>query len=44
METPDYRLFETIIILSDNVIFAGDFYFNLACFKCAKENSSGPVL
>ena len=41
---PNFRLFETINNLSDNVMFVGDFNSKLEAFGCAKKNSSGPVL
>ena len=41
---PNFRLFETINNLSDNVMFVGDFSSKLEAFGCAKENSSGPML
>ena len=41
---PNFRLFETINNLSDNVMFVGDFNQKLEAFSCAKKNSSGPML
>ena len=41
---PNFRLFETINNLSDNVMFVGDFNSKLEAFDCAKKNSSGPML
>ena len=41
---PNFRLFETISNLSDNVMFVGDFNSKLETFGCAKKNSSGPML
>ena len=41
---PNFRLFETINNLSDNVMFVGDFNSKLEAFGCAKKNSSGPML
>ena len=41
---PNFRLFETINNLSDNVMFVGNFNLKLEAFGCAKKNSSGPVL
>ena len=41
---PNFRLFETINNLSDNVMFVGDFNSKLEAFGCAKKNSSGPLL
>ena len=41
---PNFRLFETINNLSDNVMFVSDFNSNLEAFDCAKKNSSGPML
>ena len=41
---PNFRLFETISNLSDNVMFIGDFSSKLEAFGCAKKNSSGPML
>ena len=41
---PNFRLFETINDLSDNVMFVGDFNSKLEAFGCAKKNSSGPML
>ena len=41
---PNFRLFETINNLSDNVMFVGDFDSKLEAFGCAKKNSSGPML
>ena len=41
---PNFRLFETISNLSDNVMFVGDFNSKLEAFGCAKKNSSGPML
>ena len=41
---PNFRLFETINYLSDNVMFVGDFNSKLEDFGCAKKNSSGPML
>ena len=41
---PNFRLFETINILSDNVMFVGNFNSKLEAFGCAKKNSSGPML
>ena len=41
---PNFRLFETIDNLSDNVMFLGDFNSKLEAFSYAKKNSSGPVL
>ena len=41
---PNFRLFETINNLSDNVMFVGDFSSKLEAFGCAKKNSSGPML
>ena len=38
---PNFRLFETINNLSDNVMFVGDFNSKLEAFRCAKKNSSG---
>ena len=44
-ENPNFRLFETINSLSDNVMFVGDFNWKLVeAFGCAKKNSSGPML
>ena len=40
----NFRLFETINNLSDNVMFVGDFNSKLEAFGCAKKNSSGPML
>ena len=39
---PNFRLFETINNLSNNVMFVGDFNSKLEAFSCAKKNSSGP--
>ena len=41
---PNFRMFETINNLSDNVMFVGDFNSKLEAFGCAKKKSSGPVL
>ena len=41
---PNFRLFETINNLSDNVMFVGDFSSKLEAFGSAKKNSSGPML
>ena len=41
---PNFRLFETINNLSDNVMFVCDFNSKLEAFGCAKKNSSGPML
>ena len=41
---PNLSLFQSIISLSDNVMFVGDFNSKLASFGCAKENTSGPML
>ena len=41
---PNFRLFETINNLFDNVMFVGDFNSKLEAFCCAKKNSSGPML
>ena len=41
---PNFRLFETINNLSDNVMFVGDFNSKLEAFGCDKKNSSGPML
>ena len=41
---PNFRLFETINNLSDNVMFVSDFKSKLEAFGCAKKNSSGPML
>ena len=41
---PNFRLFETINNLSDNVMFVGDFNSKLEALGCAKKNSSGPML
>ena len=41
---PNFRLFETLNNLSDNVMFVGDFDSKLEAFVCAKKNSSGPML
>ena len=41
---PNFRLFETINNLSDNVMFIGDFNSKLEAFGCAKKNNSGPML
>ena len=41
---PNFRLFETINNLSDNVMFVGDFNSKLEAFGCAKKNSSGSKL
>ena len=41
---PNFRLFETINNLSDNVMFVGDFNSKLEAFGCAKKNSSDPML
>ena len=41
---PNFRLFETINNLSDNVVFVGDFDSGLEAFSCAKKDGSGPVL
>ena len=41
---PNFRLFETINNLSDNVIFVGDFNSKLEALGCDKKNSSGPML
>ena len=41
---PNFRLFETINNLSDNVMFVGDFNSKMEAFGCAKKNSSGPML
>ena len=41
---PNFRLFETINNLSDNVMFVGNFNSKLEAFSCAKKNSSGPML
>ena len=41
---PNFRLFDTINNLSDNVMFVGDFNSKLEDFGCAKKNSSGPML
>ena len=40
----NFRLFETINNLSDNVMFVGNFNSKLEAFGCAKKNSSGPML
>ena len=40
----NFRLFETINKLSDNVMFVGDFNSKLEAFGCAKKNSSAPML
>ena len=42
--SPNFRLFETINNLFDNVMFVGDFNSKLEAFGCAKKNSSGPML
>ena len=41
---PNLSLFETINILSDNVMLVGDFNPKLESFGCAKKNTSGPML
>ena len=41
---PNFRLFETIKNLSDNVMFVSDFNSKLQAFGCAKKNTSGPML
>ena len=41
---PNFRLFETINNLSDNVMFVSDFNSKLKAFGRAKKNSSGPML
>ena len=41
---PNFRLFETINNLSDNVMFVGDFNSKLEAFGGAKKTSSGPML
>ena len=41
---PNFRLFETINNLSDNVMFASNFNSKLEAFGCAKKNNSGPML
>ena len=41
---PNFRLFETIKNLSNNVMFVGDFNSKLQAFGCAKKNTSGPML
>ena len=41
---PNFRLFETIKNLPDNVMFVGDFNSKLQAFGCAKKNTSGPML
>ena len=41
---PNFRLFETINNLSDNVMFVSDFNSKLEAFGCAKKNSSRPML
>ena len=41
---PNFRLFETINNLSDNVMFVSDFNSKLEAFRCVKKNSSGPML
>ena len=43
-ENPNFRLFETINKLSDNVMFVGDFSSKLEALGCAKKNISGPIL
>ena len=39
---PNFTLFQTIINLSDNVMFVGDFNSKLESFGSAKKNTSGP--
>ena len=41
---PSLTLFHTINILSDNVMFVGDFNSKLQSFGYAKKNASGPML
>ena len=41
---PNFRLFETVNNVSDNVMFVGDFSSKLEAFGCAKKNSFGPML
>ena len=41
---PNLTLFQTINNLSDNVMFVGDFSSKLESFRCAKKNTSGPML
>ena len=41
---PNFRLFETINNLSDNVMFVGNFNSKLEAFGCTKKNSSGTML
>ena len=41
---PNFRLFETINNLSDNVMFVGDFNSKSEAFGCGKNNTSGPML
>ena len=41
---PNFRLFETINNLSNNVMFVGDFSSKLEAFGCAKKNSPRPML
>ena len=41
---PNFRMFETINNLSDNVMFVVDLNSKLEAFGCAKKNSSGPML
>ena len=41
---PNFRLFETINNLFDNVMFVGNFNSKLEVFGYAKKNSSGPML
>ena len=40
---PNPRLFETIISLSYNVMFVGDFNSKLEAYGSAKKNTSGPM-
>ena len=41
---PNLRLFETIINLSNNVMFVSNFNSKLEDFGCAKKNTYGPML
>ena len=40
----NFRQFETIINLSNNIMFVGEFNSKLEAFGCGKKNSSGPML
>ena len=41
---PNFSLFQTICILSDNVMFVGDFNLKSEAFGCTSKNDSGPML